>query len=79
MAKQSLSLTRKLNIIRGQIDGIAGMIEEGKADAAILVQIKAAKSGLNSISSDILKSYLQDLSKNKKKREELAKILRKYL
>lgn len=74
-----LSLNRKLNIVKGQIDGIIDMIEKDRPDSSILTQIKAAKSGLNSVSLDIIKTYLKDLSRNKRKREELERIVKRFI
>lgn len=49
----------KLKRIKGQIEGILGMIEENRYCPDILIQIRAAKSALQSVEHSILKTHLQ--------------------
>ena len=45
--------------IRGQIDGIERMIEEGRYCVDILMQVKAARAALQALESAVLKSHLE--------------------
>lgn len=49
----------KLKRARGQLDGIMGMIEENRYCPDILIQIRAAKSALQSVEHSILKTHLE--------------------
>lgn len=49
----------KLKRARGQIEGIMGMIEENRYCPDILIQIRAAKSALQSVEHSILKTHLE--------------------
>lgn len=49
----------KLKRAKGQIDGIMGMIEENRYCPDILIQIRAAKSALQSVEHSILKTHLE--------------------
>jgi len=48
----------KLKRAKGQIEGIMGMIEENRYCPDILIQIRAAKSALQSVEHSILKTHL---------------------
>lgn len=48
----------KLKRAKGQIDGVIGMIEENRYCPDILIQIRAAKSALQSVEHSILKTHL---------------------
>lgn len=78
---KNLALKRKLNIIKGQAEGIASMIENGNSAFSILTQIKAAKNGLNAVGSEIVRSYIKECAKGKKRNaeKELGKILKGYI
>jgi len=52
------SLVSRLNRIKGQIEGIAGMLEENRYCGDILIQISAAESALRSLSYLILEEHL---------------------
>ena len=58
--KQLTSLKR----IEGQVRGIINMINEGKYCIEILNQIKAAKSALVSVESEVLKKHIESCVKN---------------
>lgn len=49
----------KLKRAKGQIDGIMGMIEDNRYCPDILIQIRAAKSALQSVEHSILKTHLE--------------------
>lgn len=49
----------KLKRARGQIEGIMGMIEENRYCPDILIQIRAAKSAIQSVEHSILKTHLE--------------------
>ena len=79
--KQLASLKR----IEGQVRGIIKMIDEGKYCIDILNQIKAAKSALVRVESNVLKKHIEscvkDSLKNKgaanEKVDELLKLINK--
>ena len=79
--KQLASLKR----IEGQVRGIIKMIDEGKYCIDILNQIKAAKSALVRVESNVLKKHIEscvkDSLENKgaadKKVDELLKLINK--
>ncbi len=58
--KQLASLKR----IEGQVRGIIKMINEGKYCIDILNQIKAAKSALVTVESNVLKKHIESCVKN---------------
>ena len=49
----------RLKRIRGQIDGIERMIEQKRYCVDILHQIKAARSALQALEAEVLRSHLQ--------------------
>ena len=71
--------------IKGQIEGVERMINEGKYCIDILNQIKAVRNALSTVEGKVLKSHLQscikDALKNDKnldtKVEELIKTLKR--
>lgn len=48
----------RMKRIEGQVRGIQGMIEAGKECEDILVQVRAARSALQSANKQILKRYM---------------------
>ncbi|GFM36538.1 metal-sensitive transcriptional regulator [Desulfovibrio psychrotolerans] len=52
------NVQKRLKRIEGQIRGIQRMIEEGKECEDILVQVRAARSALQSASKLILRRYI---------------------
>lgn len=68
----------KLKRASGQIDGIMGMIEENRYCPDILIQIRAAKSALQSVEHSILKTHLEhcvhDVLQSKDKEKTETKI-----
>lgn len=53
------SQKNRLNRIRGQIDGIERMIDEGRYCVDIVTQIRAVKSAMAAIEYNILEEHLQ--------------------
>ena len=50
---------KRVNRIKGQIDGIERMIDDRRYCVDILNQIKAARSALSSLEAEILKTHLR--------------------
>lgn len=50
---------KRLNRIRGQIDGIQKMIEEHRYCPEIIVQVRAARAALRSLESSIMERHLR--------------------
>lgn len=76
----------RLNRILGQVEGIKKMIEDKRYCTDILMQLRAVRSALKSVESNILQKHLQhcvaqsfasDTDKNKKI-EELKMLFDKY-
>lgn len=72
----------RLNRIAGQIEGVKKMIEAERNCPDILIQIRAIRSALKKIESNILQKHLQqcvaqsfESSKNKNKKIEELKLL----
>lgn len=49
----------RLNRIGGQIEGIKKMIEDGRYCPDIITQLRAVRSALKAVESNILKKHLQ--------------------
>lgn len=49
----------RLNRISGQLDGVKKMIEEHRYCPDILIQLKAVRSAIRAVESNILKAHLQ--------------------
>lgn len=49
---------QRLRRLRGQIDGVERMIEEGRYCMDILQQLKAARSAIHALEASILRSHL---------------------
>ena len=63
-------LTKRLNIIEGQVKGVKQMIEDDRYCDDILIQISAITKSLKSLGSEMLKSHLStcvvdDIKNNK--------------
>ncbi len=54
------NITRRLNIIEGQIRGIKQMVEEDRYCADILTQISAVNKALESIENTMLESHIRN-------------------
>lgn len=49
----------RLKSVRGQIDGLIKMTEEGRTCAALLTQIAAAIQALRGVQEEVLRNYLE--------------------
>ncbi len=49
----------RLNRISGQLEGVKKMIEEGRYCPDILIQLKAIRSAIRAVESNILSKHLQ--------------------
>ena len=71
--------------IKGQIEGVERMINEGKYCIDILNQIKAAKNAISSVEGKILKTHLEECIKEsmnggtdaQQKIDEILKVLKR--
>ena len=53
------NLSRRLNVISGQVKGVVNMLNEDRYCDDILIQISAINSSLNAVAKEILKSHLE--------------------
>jgi DNA-binding FrmR family transcriptional regulator len=68
-------LIRRLNRIKGQVEGIVRMVDYPKSAHEIFNQITAAKKALDSTGRFFLEKYIKDnLSSVSKSKEETLKI-----
>lgn len=76
----------RLNRINGQIEGIKKMIEESRYCPEILIQLKAVRSALKSVESNILTKHLEhciarsfdSVSEKKEKIDELKALFDRF-
>ena len=79
------SIKRRLNIAKGQIDGIINMIDQDRYCVDISTQIMATQSLLKNANREILKSHIRNCVKNgienndNSKLEEALELLEKFL
>ena len=59
MVADRKSLTRRLKIIRGQVDGILSMVEEERYCIDISTQLMAVISALKSVNKEVLSAHLE--------------------
>ncbi|GIW66475.1 MAG: hypothetical protein KatS3mg095_0373 [Candidatus Parcubacteria bacterium] len=75
-------ILRRLNIIKGQIEGLKNMIEKDKYCIDILVQSMAIKNALSGIEDLVLenhlKTHVKEQFKNKKEKVAIREILKIY-
>lgn len=79
---------RRLNRVRGQLDGIAKMIDEQRYCVDILTQLRAARSALRAVEDGILRTHVQHCIQDELRRgridrpseriEELIHVLTRY-
>lgn len=74
---------RRLNIIKGQIEGIVKMIEKDEDCLSVITQVKAVKNAFASLGEEFIKSYLKECVYQKKKTSEkdfdkIVSVLTKY-
>lgn len=69
---------KKINIIRGQLNGVAEMIKKNRQCSEILVQLKAIRNATGQLGSLYASQYLAGCLKKKKKpsAEELEMIFK---
>ena len=85
--KVGSNYSARMNRIVGQIGGVKKMIEDEKTRAEILIQLKAVRSAIKALESEVLEDHLQsaaaDLSvgnaaQKSKKLSELKKIFLRF-
>ena len=57
--EEKKNLTKRLNIIEGQIRGIKQMLEDDRYCADILIQLSAINKSLESVENSILESHIK--------------------
>ena len=57
-------LTKRLNIIEGQVKGVKQMLEDERYCQDVLIQISAINKSLKSLGNEILKSHLNTCVKD---------------
>ena len=68
-------LIRRLNRIKGQVEGILRMVDHSKRPVDIFNQITAAKKALDSTGRHVLEQYIsENLPRVSKSKEEVEKI-----
>ena len=58
------TLTKRLNRIKGQVRGIASMVEEDKYCIDILTQVSAAKAALDKVALELLRDHARHCLSN---------------
>ncbi len=82
--KEKKEITRRFNIIKGQIEAINKMINEEADCMKIITQIKAVKSGFNKMGEEFIKKYLKECNSknnntnNEKDFEKALSVLANY-
>lgn len=68
---------RRVKILKGQLDGIMRMIEEGEACEKTIPQVKAVKNAFSSLAAEMTKEYLREClpTSDTKKTENLLDML----
>lgn len=69
-------LQHQINRIRGQVDGIAKMIDEERDCVEIVQQILAARSALSRLGKDFLTKEAVRCSNSVREREKLDTVLK---
>ena len=57
--EEKTSLSKRLNIIEGQIRGVKQMLEDDRYCADILIQLSAISKSLESVENSILESHIK--------------------
>jgi DNA-binding FrmR family transcriptional regulator len=72
-------LIRRLNRIKGQIEGILRMVDRSKSDMDIFTQVTAAKKALDSTGRHVLEKYISEnfssVSRSKQESDKVKEIL----
>jgi len=75
-------ILKRINIIKGQIEGLRKMIENEKYCLDILIQASAIKNAISSIEREVLKNHLKthviEQIKNKKEKKAVEELLKIY-
>ena len=58
-AEEKKNLTKRLNIIEGQVRGVKDMVLEDRYCDEIMIQISAINKSLKSLGTEMLKSHLR--------------------
>jgi CsoR family transcriptional regulator, copper-sensing transcriptional repressor len=71
---------RRINIIKGQLDGIMRMIEKNESCEKTIPQIKAVRNAFSSLASEMTKEYLREClpQSDIKKTENLLDMLSSF-
>ncbi|MGN1371683.1 MAG: metal-sensing transcriptional repressor [Candidatus Coprovivens sp.] len=72
--EEKKKISKRLNIIEGQIKGIKQMVEDDRYCNDILIQISAINKSLKSLGNEILKSHLSTCVVNDLKNDNLEVI-----
>lgn len=72
--EEKIKLTRRLNIIEGQINGITQMVKEDRNCDDILIQISAVTKSLKSLGNYMLKTHLEKCLANDFKNHDFDSI-----
>lgn len=72
--EEKKKLTKRLNIIEGQIKGIKQMLEDDRYCQDIIIQISAIDKSLKSLGNEILKSHISACVVNDLKNDNLEVI-----
>ena len=72
-AEEKKNLTKRLNIIEGQVRGVKDMVLEDRYCDEIMIQIAITKS-LKSLGTEMLKNHLQTCIVNELKNDNLSAI-----
>lgn len=82
---EKTSLTKRMNRISGQVNGISKMIEEDRYCVDILTQISAVKSALNGVAMQLLEDHTKHCVRGAIQNgggdeaiKELTEIIRKF-
>ncbi len=75
-------ILKRLNIIKGQVEGLRNMIENERYCVDILIQASAIKSAISSIERDVLENHLKthviEQIKNKKEKKAVEELIKIY-
>jgi FrmR/RcnR family transcriptional regulator, repressor of rcnA expression len=79
-------LLARISRIRGQINGIAKAVEEGRECGEVLLTLAACRGALNSLMAEILEGHLRQhllgsgaKDQQVKAGEELIEVIKRYL
>ncbi len=73
-AEEKKNLTRRLNIIEGQVRGVKDMILDDRYCDEVLIQISAINKSLKSLGTEVLKNHLQTCIVDELKKDNLSAI-----